>query len=127
MLHRLSVDDLRAHGRRAAAGTGRLPPGRGAGRFHRSLRPSALARAARETGGRPLSLSAIDLTAVVNSENEDHQHSVVDLVDDAVVAGAHAPLPVPSDEFFGTYRARLLGKQLNDSLNPALRVTVQFA
>lgn len=70
---------------------------------------------------------AVHLAAVTDGEDEDHQYPVIDLVDDAVVSSAYAPLTVPSDEFFGTCRARLLGKQLNDSLNPALRVTVQFA
>ena len=69
---------------------------------------------------------AVHLTAVTNSEDKDHQDSVVDLVDDAVVAGAHTPLVLPANELLGSGWAGLLGKQLNDSLNPALRMAVQF-
>lgn len=55
------------------------------------------------------------------------QHLVIDLVDDAVVAGAHSPLTVPSDKLLGTSRAGFLGKQLNDSLNSALGAAIQLA
>mgnify|MGYP000906570976 CR=1 FL=1 len=63
---------------------------------------------------------------MTNSEDEDHQYSIVDLVDDAVVASAHTPLAMPANELLGASRAGLLGKQLDDSLNPALRMAVQL-
>jgi len=69
---------------------------------------------------------AVHLAAVTNSEDEDHQDSVVDLVDDAVVAGAHTPLALPANELLSSGWAGLLGKQLDDSLNPALRMAVQL-
>lgn len=72
----------------------------------------------------PLLSEAVHLAAVTDGEHEDHQYPVIDFVDDAVVSSAYAPLTVPSDEFFGTCRARLLGKQLNNSLNPALGVAI---
>ena len=63
---------------------------------------------------------------MTDSEDEDRQDSVVDLIDDAVVAGAHTPLALPANEVLGSGWAGLLGKQLNDSLNPALRMAVQL-
>lgn len=74
----------------------------------------------------PLLSEAVHLAAVTNSEDEDHQDSVVDLVDDAVVAGAHTPLALPANELLSSGWAGLLGKQLDDSLNPALRMAVQL-
>jgi hypothetical protein len=40
----------------------------------------------------------IDLAAATDGEDEDQQRPVIDLVDDAVVTGAYAPLAVPADE-----------------------------
>lgn len=69
---------------------------------------------------------AVHLAAVTDGEDETRQYPVIYLVDDAVVSSAYAPLTVPSDEFFDNCRARLLGKQFNDSLNPALRMAIQL-
>ena len=74
----------------------------------------------------PLLSEAVHLTAVTNGENEDDQHSVVNLVDDPVVCRPHTPLALPANEVLGSGWAGLLGKQLNDSLNPALRMVVQL-
>ena len=74
----------------------------------------------------PLLSEAVHLATVANGEDENYQDSVVDLVDDAVVAGAHAPLTVPSDKLLGASWAGLLGKQFNDSLNPALSAAIQL-
>ena len=72
----------------------------------------------------PLLSEAVHLAAVTNGEDEDHQYSIVDLVDDAVVASARTPLAMPANELLGAGWAGLLGKQLNDSLNPALGVAI---
>ena len=71
-------------------------------------------------------LEVVHLAAVTDGEDETRQYPVIDLVDDAVVAGAHAPLTVPSDKLLGASWAGLLGKQLNNSLDPALRMAVQL-
>lgn len=63
---------------------------------------------------------------MTNGENEDDQHSVVNLVDDPVVCRPHTPLALPANELLGSGWVGLLGKRLNDSLNPALRMAVQF-
>ena len=74
----------------------------------------------------PLLLEVVHLAAVTDGEDETRQYPVLDLVDDAVVAGAHTPLALPANELLGSGWAGLLGKQLNDSLDPALRMAVQL-
>lgn len=74
----------------------------------------------------PLLLEVVHLAAVTDGEDETRQYPVIDLVDDAVVAGAHTPLALPANELLGSSWAGLLGKQLNDSLDPALRMAVQL-
>ena len=72
----------------------------------------------------PLLSEAVHLTTVANGENENYQDSIVDFVNDAVVAGAYTPLAMPANELPSAGWAGLLGRQLNDSLNPALRMAV---
>ena len=64
---------------------------------------------------------------MANGKDKNYQDSVIDFVNDAVVAGANTLLTMPANELLGAGWAGLLGKQLNDSLNPALRVAVQLA
>ena len=71
------------------------------------------------------SLSTVGLAAVTDGQDEDQQYPVVGLVDDAVVAGAHAPLIMPSDELLRASEAGLLGEQLNNHLDPTSCSSVQ--
>ncbi len=75
----------------------------------------------------PPSLLAVDVAAVPNGEDQDQQHAVVNLVDDAVVAGAHTPLAPPSDELLRASGTRPAREQLNHRLNSEQCWAVQLA
>ena len=60
----------------------------------------------------PLLSEAVHLAAVTNGEDENYQDSIIDFVNDAVVAGAHTPFTMPSNELLGASWAGLLSKQL---------------
>lgn len=49
----------------------------------------------------PLLSEAVHLAAVTDGEDEDYQDSVIDFVNDAVVASAHMPLAMPANELLG--------------------------
>ncbi len=61
--------------------------------------------------------------ADADGDDEDEENLVAELVDDAVVAGADPPLPVPTDQLIGATRARLVSKQLDGDVLTRYRPT----
>jgi hypothetical protein len=56
-----------------------------------------------------------------NRENQNQQGAVMDLVDDAVLAGPDSPLPVAADELLGPEGSRLAGQEFDRRLDSPAR------
>ena len=69
----------------------------------------------------------IDVSAVADGDHQDEQDVVVDLVHDPVVAGAHTPLAVATDQLLGAVRTGFAGQQLKRCLDASLGSPVQLA
>mgnify|MGYP001813342548 CR=1 FL=1 len=62
-----------------------------------------------------------------DGHDQDDEDVVVDLVDDAAIAGSDPPLAVPADQFLATARSGSLGYHFDGSLLPAPRGGVHLA
>jgi hypothetical protein len=69
----------------------------------------------------------VDLPSVSDLEHENEQFIVVDLVDDAVVAGPDPPLASAADESGRGGGSRLVGEQIQRCLEASADLRVVFA
>src|SRR5205814_9202549 len=82
-------------------------------------------RSAFGLAARPLSQPPIDVTTMRNSDNDDQQRVVMDLVNDAVIADTDAIKALVSGELHRSRRTRILAQGLNFPIDSPLRVAGQ--
>ena len=75
----------------------------------------------------PGSTRTVDLATVPDGNDEDHQHAIVDVVDDSKVTRSHAPLTFASDESAGRWWSWILREQRDDAVDAVARTHVEFA
>lgn len=60
----------------------------------------------------------VDLAAMPDSDDEDEQDPVVDLINDAVITGAYPPFTATASEVGGSRGPWLLAEQVDGRLHP---------
>lgn len=75
----------------------------------------------------PGSTRTVDLATVPDGNDEDDQHAIVDVVDDAKVTRSHAPLTFAADEPTSGRRSRIFSEQRDNAVDAVARTHVEFA
>ena len=72
-------------------------------------------------------MSFVDVPAMADLDDEDHELPVGDLVDDPEVAGADTPLPRGTHQLACSGRPRVVSKEFDDGLHAATAHRIQLA
>ena len=62
---------------------------------------------------------------MANSQHENNEATIVDLIDDAIIANSNATLPVATDNFYGPQRKRIGSQALNRFFQATLNLRVK--